>query len=228
MFLGHFGLGFAGKRAVPGVSLGTLFLAVQWADLLFFVLVVAGVEHFRVAPGATEVTPLDFYDYPWSHGLVSLLVWGLAIGGLYVVFRRSRAGAWLLVAGVVSHWFLDVLVHRPDMPIWRGGPCLGLGLWNHLATTILAEALLYGAGIIVYLRTTRARDRIGVWALWALILLLAAVWTASAVGPPPPNERVVAWSGLALWLFVPWGYWIDRHRVVVASRGDRVAVSAGR
>jgi hypothetical protein len=227
MFLGHFGLGFAGKRVVPAVSLGTLFLAVQWADLLFFVLALLGVEHFRIAPGATEVTPFDFYDYPWSHGLVSLVVWGLAIGGLYVVFRKSRAGAWLLVAGVVSHWFLDVLVHRPDMPVQRGGPYVGLGLWNYPPLTILAEALLYGLGIAVYLRTTRASDRTGTWALWALIVFLAAVWAASVAGPPPPSERVVEWSGLALWLFVPWGYWIDRHRVVEASRRFRTEVSAG-
>jgi hypothetical protein len=227
VFLGHFGLGFAGKRLAPAVSLGTLFLAVQWADLLFFPLTLAGVEHFRIAPGATEVTPLDFYDYPWSHGLLSLALWGLLIGGLYVVFRGSRAAAWLLVAGVVSHWFLDVLVHRPDMPVLRKGPYVGLGLWNHVPATVLAEALLFGLGIAVYLRGTRASDRTGTWALWALILFLAAVWVGSLLGPPPPNERVVEWSGLALWLLVPWGYWIDRHRVSV-ERGRIALVSAGR
>jgi hypothetical protein len=228
LFLGHFGLGFAGKRLAPGVSLGTLFLAVQWADLLFFVLAVAGIEHFRVAPGATEITPLDFYDYPWSHGLVSLVVWGLLIGGLYVVFRRSRVGAWLLVAGVASHWFLDLLVHRPDMPVSRRGPYLGLGLWNHPLLTVLAEALFYGLGIVVYLRATRAIDRTGIWALWSLIVVLAAIWTASILGPPPPNERVVMETGLALWLFVPWGYWVDRHRVMADSGAGRAAVSAVR
>jgi len=217
MFLGHFGLGLAGKRVAPAVSLGTLFLAVQWADLLFFPLVLLGVEHFRIAPGATRVTPMDFYDYPISHSLAWLVVWGLVVGGIYAAFRKSRAGAVLLGLGVVSHWFLDVLVHRPDMPVLPSGPKVGLGLWSSPAATAVAEALVYGAGIAMYLRTTRAADRTGRWAFWALVVFLAVAWLASVLGPPPPDERAVVWTGLAMWLFVPWGWWIDRHRTIVSS-----------
>ena len=217
MFLGHFGLGLAGKRLAPGVSLGTLFLAVQWADLLFFVLAAAGIEHFRIAPGATRVTPIDFYDYPWSHSLLGLAVWGLVIGGLYLAFRKSRAGAWVLAAGVASHWILDVVVHRPDMPVASAGPYVGLSLWNSVPLTVLAEAIVFGAGIVVYLRTTSAKDRTGAWAFWSLVAFLVVIWVASIAGPPPPSERVVEYSGLAMWLFVPWGWWIDRHRTIVAA-----------
>ena len=122
MFLGHFGLGLAGKRVAPAVSLGTLFLATQWADLLFFPLALVGLEHFRLRPGATRVTPLEFPHYPISHSLLGLVIWGVLLGGLYLLFRRNRAGALILALGVVSHWFLDVLMHRPDMPVLPRGP----------------------------------------------------------------------------------------------------------
>jgi hypothetical protein len=217
MFLGHFGLGFAGKRAAPALSLGALFLAVQWADLLFFPLALAGIEHFRIAPGATAVTPFDFYDYPISHGLVGLAIWGLVLGSGYFFLRKQRLAAIVFGLGVVSHWFLDAFVHRPDMPILSGPPYLGLGLWNSFPLTIAAEAVVFGLGLAIYLRTTRPLDRTGRWALWSLVAFLVVLWAASVAGPPPPSERVVEWSGIAMWLFVPWGYWIDRHRAIVAA-----------
>lgn len=221
MFLGHFGLGFAGKRAAPALSLGALFLAVAWADLLFFPLVIAGVEHFRIAPGITAVTPFDFYDYPWSHGLASLVIWGLAFGGVYYLSTRRRVAAVVLGLGVVSHWFLDAFVHRPDMPVLLRGPYAGLGLWSSYPLTIGAEALVFGGGLALYLKTTRALDRTGAWALWALVAFLVALWVGSVAGPPPPSTTVVAASGIAMWLFVPWGYWIDRHRALVDGRDPR-------
>lgn len=217
MFLGHFGLGLAGKKAAPSLSLGLLFLAVQWADLLFFPLALAGVEHFRIAPGATAVTPMDFYDYPYSHGLLGLAISGLVLGSGYFLFRRQPSAAIVFGLGVLSHWFLDAFVHRPDMPIRPGGPYFGLGLWNSLPLTVAAEAVVFGGGLAVYLRSTRALDRTGAWALWSLVAFLVVLWVGSVAGPPPPSERAVEWSGVALWLFVPWGYWIDRHRAMVAA-----------
>ena len=139
MFIGHFGVGFAGKRAAPAVSLGTLFLAAQFADGLWPLLLLLGVEHVRIAPGTMKLSPFDFYDYPWSHSLVAIVVWGVLLGGAYYVLRRSLRGAAVVAAGVVSHWFLDFLVHRPDMPVFPRGPYLGLGLWNSLPATVLLE-----------------------------------------------------------------------------------------
>jgi len=130
MFLGHFGLGFAGKRVAPALSLGALFLAVQWADLLFWILALLGIEHFRIQPCATRMTPMDFYDYPISHSLAGLLVWGALLGGGYFLLRRDSVAALVLGAGVVSHWVLDVLVHRPDMPVLPAGPRVGLSIWD--------------------------------------------------------------------------------------------------
>ena len=221
MFLGHFGLGLAGKRLAPRMSLGSLFLAVQFADLLFWVLTLVGAEHFRVSPGATRVTPMDFFDYPWSHSLLALAIWGAIVGSIYWISRDSLAGGIVLAVGVLSHWVLDWIVHRRDMPLGFHGPYFGLQLWRSLPLTIAVEAAVFGAGLAVYLASTRASDRTGVWSLWALVVFLVAAWLASVLGPPPPSERPVQWIGLTMWLLVPWGWWIDRHRVLAVDSAAR-------
>jgi membrane-bound metal-dependent hydrolase YbcI (DUF457 family) len=166
------------------------------------------------------MTPMDFFDYPLSHSLLALAVWGVLVGGTYGLLKRDRRAAIVLALGVLSHWFLDVLVHRPDMPLGPGalsGVKVGLSIWNHPLLTVVLELFVYGLGIAVYVRTTRAIDRAGNWALWSLVVFLGVLWLGSVFGPPPPNERVVEISGLAMWLFVPWGYWIDRHRALVSA-----------
>ena len=212
--MGHFGLGLAGKRVLPEASLGTLFLSVQFADALWPLLVLLGVEHVRVAPGILRLQNLDFDDYPLSHSLAALVAWAILFGALYWLAHRRLAAAVVLGIGVVSHWVLDVLVHRPDVPVLPRGPYLGLGLWNSVPATLALEGGLYVGGAILYVRATRPRDRVGTVALAVLLILLAVLWLAAIFGPPPPSARGVAVSGLAGWLFVPWAYWIDRHRVV--------------
>lgn len=220
MFIGHYALGLASKRLAPGVSLGALFLACQFADLLWPTLVLAGVESFTIRPGITAVTPLDFVYYPFSHSLLALLVWGALLGLVYRSVTGSNARtAVVLCALVVSHWVLDVVVHRPDMPLAPGLDLrFGLGLWNSVPGTLAVEFLLYAIGVAAYLKSTVARDRVGSIGLWALLLFLAAVEVANVLGPPPPNVRDVAWSAQAMWLLVAWGYWVDRHRDPIARR----------
>jgi membrane-bound metal-dependent hydrolase YbcI (DUF457 family) len=147
MFIGHFGLGFAGKKAAPSLSLGTLFLSVQFADGLWPLLLALGLEHVRIVPGMMRLSPFDFYDYPISHSLMALLGWGIAAGAAYFVVRRNARGAAVIAAGVVSHWILDLVVHRPDMPVLPRGPYLGLGLWNSVPATVLLEVGPYSGGI---------------------------------------------------------------------------------
>jgi hypothetical protein len=214
MFAGHFGVGLAAKRAAPRVSIGTFFLAVQWADLLWPVLLLAGVEHVRIAPGLMKLCALDFYDYPWSHSLVALVVWGILFGAIHWIVRRDLRAALILGLCVVSHWFLDVLMHRPDVPLLPRGPYVGLGLWNSVRGTLVVEGLVYAAGIAIYVRATRPKDRVGMWAFSLLIGLLFALWMGALFGSPPPNTRVLAISGLFGWILLPWAYWIDRHREV--------------
>ena len=220
MFLGHFALAFAAKKVTPAVSLGALFLAAQLADLVWPMLVLAGIERFEILPGATAFTPLHFSYYPYSHSLVALLAWGIALGAAYAVVRKAPIKAALVVAALVlSHWVLDFLTHAPDLPLTVGGTHkVGLGLWDSIPGTLAVESVLFIAGAALYARVTVARDRIGRYAFYGLLAFLVVVYVASFAGPPPPSVEAVAVSALAMWLLVAWGYWIDRHRAVVQNQ----------
>jgi hypothetical protein len=212
MFIGHFAMAFAAKKTVPRVSLGTLFISVQFLDLLWPVLLLTGIEHVRIDPGNTVVTPFDFYDYPFSHSLVGTLGWAALFSLAYFAVRGDRIGSGILAAGVASHWILDVVTHRPDVPVLADGPYLGLGLWNSLAGTIVVELALLGIGVFLYLGSTRATDRVGSFGSWGLIAFLVAAWLGNIFGDPPPNVTTVAIVTNSLWLLVAWAYWVDRHR----------------
>jgi hypothetical protein len=215
MFIGHFGVALAAKKYAPRTSLGTLFFAAEFLDLLWPVLLLAGVEHVRVVPGITRMQPFDFYDYPISHSLATSVVWAVLVGAIYFGLRRYAAGAWAVGVLVVSHWVLDFLVHRPDLPLWPGGPKAGLGLWNSWAAGITLEVLVFGFGLYIYLSCTRALDGIGRYAFWALMALLFFGWLSVLLGPAPLDVRALALSTLGLWLVVPWGWWADAHREVL-------------
>lgn len=214
MFIGHFALAFGAKRVAPAVSLGTLFLACQFADLLWPTLVVLGLEVVEVDPGNTVVTPLRFVSYPYSHSLVMLLGWSALFALAYFLIRGRQVVAMATLAALVfSHYILDVITHRPDMPITIGGEArLGLGLWNYPGTTLAVESALFIIGAAFYTSVTRARDGVGRIGLWALIVTLVAVYFAALYGPPPPSSQAVAIAGHLTWLFVLWAYWVDRHR----------------
>jgi hypothetical protein len=223
MFLGHFGVAMAAKCVAPRPSLGTLVLAAQLVDLIWPAMLLLGVERVRIVPGITVVTPLEFVSYPYTHSLVAGAIWAVALAGGYGLLRHDHRGAGWLAVLVLSHWALDALSHRPDVPIWPGGPVVGAGLWHSLPATIVVEFALFGAGAWIYARVTRPRDRLGSVLLWAFVLTLALLYCAAVFGPPPPDVTTLAISGLAGWLFVGWAYWIDRPRAAGAAirRGDR-------
>ncbi len=213
MFLGHFGVGFGAKAAAPKTSLGTLFLAAQFTDLLWPTMLLAGLETVEIAPGITRVTPLRFTNYPITHSLVAVLVWAAFFAGVYFLLKRYPKGAWVCGLAVISHWLLDALTHRPDLPLVPGGAArIGLGLWHSLPATLVVELAIFALGVGLYLRTTRAADRIGSFALWALVGFLLVIYFANVFGTPPPSVTALAWVGQAQWLLVIWAYWIDRHR----------------
>jgi hypothetical protein len=221
VFIGHFALALGAKRAAPQLSLGTLVAACQLADLAWPVLVLLGIESFEIHPGITAVTPLDFTRYPYSHSLVALALWALAFALTWLFARGSGARAALVLAALVlSHWVLDAVSHRPDMPITiEGSARVGLGLWNSLAATLAVETVLFATGVAIYARTTSPRDRIGHWGLVAFAGLLFVIYLANLFGPPPPGTKAVAWSAIAMWLLVAWAWWLDAHRESrVASR----------
>ena len=213
MFVGHFGVGFGAKAAAPRTSLGSLFLAAQFIDLLWPTLLLIGLERVQISPGATAVTPLDFTEYPISHSLLAVVVWGLLFGGAYYVLRRSVRGAVVCGLAVLSHWLLDLLVHRPDLPLAPGASVrVGLGLWSSLAATLAVELTIFAVGIWLYLRTTEPVDRKGSIGLWALVAFLLLIYMGNLFGEPPPSVAALAWVGQAQWLLVIWAYWVDRHR----------------
>jgi hypothetical protein len=213
MFIGHFGAGFAAKRFAPRVSLGTLFLAAQFIDLLWPTFLLLGIERVRIEPGATAVTPLLFEHYPLSHSLVAVLGWAVLVGGAHYLLRRQRAGAIVVATLVVSHWVLDLIVHRPDLPILPNGTLLvGLGAWSSLPLTLLIEIPLFIAGVWLYARSTTATNRRGQWGLWGLVLLLLAIHAGNLSGSAPPSVAAIAWIGQLQWLLVLWAFWVDRHR----------------
>ena len=215
MFIGHIGVAFAAKQAAPRVSLGTLILATSWIDLVWPILLLFRIEHVSIVPGITKFTPLDFTHYPFTHSLVMVTVWGLLLGGAYYLVRPSVKDSVVIGCVVVSHWLLDWLTHRPDLPLYPDGPKFGLGLWNSVPLTIAVESLIFVVGVLLYYRATRPSDRIGgTWSFWALVTALVFFYIMNIVGPPPPDERTLAWFALAAWLFPVWGWWIDRHRIV--------------
>lgn len=213
MFIGHFAVGFAAKTAAPRVSLGTLFLAAQFIDLLWPTFLLMGLERVRIDPSATAVTPLAFEHYPWSHSLLAVLGWAVLLAGLHFLRQRDRRSAWVLAALVLSHWLLDLLVHRPDLPLWPwGGTVLGLRLWSSLGLTLALEVPLFMLGVWLYSRSTRALDGVGRWGLAALVLFLCGVYAGNVLGGPPPSVEVIAWVSQLQWLLVLWAWWVDRHR----------------
>ena len=211
MFLGHFALAMSAKKIAPKTSLGTLVLSAQFADCLWPVLLLLGFEQVRIVPGITRVTPLDFISYPISHSLLLQLGWGFLLGGTYFFWRRDLRTALVVVALLPTPCVLDYLAHRPDMPLYPGGPKVGLGMWNSLPLTVLVELGLFLIGLLVYLSATRSKGRMS-YGLWSFALFLTVLYAASLLGPPPPNVRMVALSALALWLTVPWTAWADRQR----------------
>jgi hypothetical protein len=217
MFIGHFGVALAAKKVAPRTSLGTLILGAQFLDLLWPIFLLFGIEHVQIVPGITKVSPFDFTDYPVSHSLLMVLVWSVLVGGIYYALRRYARGARIVGLCVLSHWVLDFIVHRPDLPLWPGGPRLGLGLWNSWAGSVAAEILIFGAGLWVYVRSTRARDNVGRHGLWSLIIFLLLGWVGSLFAGAPPNVTALAWGGMMMWLTVPWGWWADKHRESLAG-----------
>jgi membrane-bound metal-dependent hydrolase YbcI (DUF457 family) len=213
MFIGHFAVALAAKKAAPKASLGTLIAAAQMVDLLWPVFLLVGLENVRIDPGNTAVTPLDFYDYPFTHSLLGVVGWSVLFGGVYYFRRKLSREAIVIAVVVFSHWLLDLLTHRPDLPL-AGNESVkfGFGLWESITGTIVVEFGLFAAGAYVYMTTTTAKNKTGTYALVALLAFLAIMHIGNLFGPPPPSVEMIAVAGNAMWLFVLWGWWIDKNR----------------
>ena len=212
MFIGHLAIALSATKVEPQLPLSATVAATFALDLLWPLFLLLGIETVRVDPGNTAFTHLAFESYPWSHSLLMVIGWAT----LATVTGKATFGSWragLVLGGIVaSHWVLDVVTHRPDLPLWPTGPRVGLGLWHSIPGTILVEGSLLAAGLVVYLKYTSARDGVGRWALGALLLVTGLVWITQPWSPPPPSATAVALGTLILWLLPPWARWIERHR----------------
>lgn len=215
MFIGHTAAALVAKKAAPHVRFGTLLFAAFLPDLLFPILVLLGIEHVMPAPGITAFTPYDFYDYPISHSLLTDAAFAYIFAGIFFLKYREWSGAIILSFTALSHWLLDFISHRPDMPLVPGLHLFyGLGLWNSVLWTVIVEMLMFAIGIYLYLRTTTPADRLGSITLWSFIGLQAVIYVGDIFANVPVDGKPMAMGSLFQWLFIPWAYWIDRHRFI--------------
>ena len=218
MFLGHYGVALALKRAEPKLSLGTLFVAVQLPDLLWGIFLLLGWERARIVPGHTAITPLEFLHYPISHSLVGALAWSFVAAALYYSWpTRDTSRHWQAAAMVglaaFSHYPLDVLVHIPDLPLSGSGSVkLGLGLWNNPVATLIAEAVVFGGGLAIYISRPSNRHPVRLSRLVIVVVLLVGTYAASLLGPVPASMTIVAVSDIVFLLVIAaLAAWADRR-----------------
>jgi hypothetical protein len=194
MFVGHYGVSFATKKVDASIPLWVLFLAVQWLDVIWAPLVLIGIERVRIVPGFTATNPLDLYYMPYTHSLVAALVWSAAAAGGYHLLRRANVRTSLLVGlAVFSHWILDFVVHRPDLPLYDNTAKVGLGLWDYPALAFGLEAALLFGSMAALLRGRRTRRT----AIVALGVVMLGVQASVFFGPPPASPAAVASTALA-------------------------------
>jgi hypothetical protein len=229
MLAGHFAIGLFAKRTEPGLSLGTLFFAALFADVLAFTLVAAGIERFRIATDVPR-NRLIGENIVYSHSLLMDVLWGAMLAVAYFLWRRHARGAWILFAAVVSHWLLDFISHRPDMRIGPGIPgAFGLGLWSSIPATLLVEGGLWLVAIIVYVRATRANQRSGTYAFGTGIVILTLLWLANITAPPSQGGSAVGSALPSLVFFgcaIGWAYWMDRARSSSSAYSAPAGVSS--
>ena len=213
MFIGHFGLGLAGKKIAPKVSLGTWFMAVQLVDLIWPTLLLLGVEKAAIHPELKGSRTIAFTYYPFTHSLLGAIGWSVIFGVAYRIITRSSQNALLLSLAVFSHWVLDLIVHFHDLPLYPGSTTyVGFGLWANLPATAIIETALFVTGFVLYFTSTTAKNRKGKLIIWLLIILLLATHLSGFWGPPPASIKELAWWAQVQWLFVLLAYWGDRNR----------------
>lgn len=221
MFIGHYGIALVLKKAYNGLSIGWLFIAVQLVDIVWTILVLLGVEKVAIVPGITKVNPLDFYYYPYTHSLIAFFFWSFLVF-IICYFIKNKSGLsrfkfGLILAFVVfSHFLLDVITHRPDIPLaGEESVKIGFGLWNHVAFSYILEAVIFIVGFWLYfksglLKTTKRKAAFLIFAVSLLVLNLI-----NLLGSPPSDTNIVALSGLSLYIVIAlFGFWIDKQKSV--------------
>jgi len=216
MFVGHYGVSFAAKRRDTTLPLWVLFLAVQLLDVAWAPFVLLGIEKVHIVPGITRSNPLDLYYMPFTHSLVAAMIWSVAAAALYrlVVSRTTAGSATLLGLAVFSHWLLDFLVHRPDLPLYDDAAKVGLGLWNFPAVAFGLQALLLFGGILLCVQAQLVRGMPTV--IFGAVML--AIQAYVFFGPPPQSANAAALTALVSYaLFAAVIHLFERKRGLSAG-----------
>ena len=220
MFIGHYGVSFVVKAVDRSIPLWLLFIAVQLVDVLWGLFVLTGIERVRIVPGITATNPLDLYYMPYTHSLVGALFWSAVGVGVYWSLRKYRPGTapglaspLLVGLAVFSHWILDLIVHRPDLPLYDDTFKMGFGLWNFPAIAFGLEIILLFGGIFLYMRSITAANAIGKFGMPILGLVLIAAQSVVFFGAPPTSPAAAAATALiAYFLFAGVAFWLERQR----------------
>src|SRR5215472_13489296 len=202
MFIGHYGVALAAKPVQKQIPLWLLFIAVQWLDVVWSVLVMLGIERLRIVKGFTEANSMDLYYMPYTHGLIGALVLSAVLGGLTIMFLRDRRVAvFSIVAGAVfSHWLLDLVVHVEDLPLIGDTMRVGFGLWRHVWLSLPLELATLMLGVVIYARAMPSNTRTGVWAYWIFVGLMVLAQLYGQFGPDPTSPVAEAQTALAAYV----------------------------
>ena len=215
MFIGHYGPSLAAKAAKNSVPLWILFLAVQLLDVLWSIFVLIGVEKVRIAPGITATNPLDLYYMPYTHSLLGAMLWSVGTGAAYYLFRKAEGwfAAAIVGAAVLSHWVLDWVVHRPDLPLYDNSFKVGLGLWNYPTFAFVLEIAVLFGGMNLYMKATKPIARGGRFGFVIFGFVMLAVQAYVFFGPPPTSDKAAAITALVSYLaFAGIAYWLEGKR----------------
>ena len=215
MFIGHYAVGLASKQFAPRASMGALIAAPILLDLLWPIFLLLGTEHVSIVPNSNPFLRLQFDSYPISHGLIAVVGWATLYASIYFGVTRYVAGTAAIWIGVISHWVMDYIVHRPDLQLYAQSRAFGLGVWQHRWLTMGLEFALFAIGIGLYQRKSQPKDKIGLYAFVAFVAFLLLAYAGASFGPPPPSVKKLALLTLLTWLMIPWAWWFDKHRSVV-------------
>jgi len=222
LFIGHYGPAYAIKRWQPEIPIFTLFIAVQLVDVAWAIFVPLGIEKVRIVPGITASNPLDLYYMPYTHSLVAAVLWSVVGGVVFALLKhrqRCTRIAFAVGAAILSHWLLDYLVHRPDLPLYDNTAKVGLGLWNYPMPAFALEIGSVLAGLLIYLSGSAPRDAIGRFGPWVFLAAMVAVQSIAFFGKPPETPNQAAVTALVMYVVLAGAAaWLDRHRTWKLNR----------
>jgi hypothetical protein len=229
MFAGHYGVAFGAKPAARQVPLWVWFIAVQWLDVIWSLLVLAGIEKVRIVPGFTEANTLDLYYMPYTHGLPGAIALSLFLGGIVAIFTKENRGAitLLVAAASFSHWVLDLVVHVPDLPLYDDSAKVGFGLWRNVAVSFPLELIVLGLGAWLYARAATFKNANGRYAFWGFVAVLGVLQIVANFGSAPSSPESMAITALGLYLglalLAAWVEWFASGEAVAADASRQSA-----